>query len=258
MYIDTHTHLFTKEFSEDIEDVIARARENGVKSFLLPNIDVSSIPEVINLSENNNNCFSMFGLHPCSVGEQWENDLKIIRQTILENQTIAIGEIGIDLYWDDTFIIQQRLAFEQQVIWAKEMKLPIAIHVRDAFDEVFEILDRQHDENLKGVFHCFTGNAEQLNKALIYKDFYIGIGGVVTFKNGGVNKIIDQVPLDRMVLETDSPYLAPTPHRGKRNESSYIPIIAKTISEILSLPIDQIAKNTTENAIKLFGKDIYE
>jgi TatD DNase family protein len=258
MFIDSHTHLFSKEFDSDRSSIINQAIELGVKSFILPNIDLESVESVLNLANSNKNCFATLGIHPCSITKTWEQDLHSIRNYILNNQIVAIGEIGIDLYWDKSLIVEQKLAFEQQIIWAKEFKKPIIIHVREAFNEVFEIIDRQNDDNLRGVFHCFTGNQAQLEKCLSYKGFYIGIGGVVTFKNGGINKILHLCPLNRMLIETDSPYLAPTPHRGKRNESSYIPLIAETISDILSLPLIDIAKATTENAIDLFGEDIYE
>lgn len=255
MLVDTHTHLFTKEFDDDRAEVIERAKEQGVGKFLLPNIDLDSLDSLYQTALDFPECEVMLGLHPCSVSESWEHDLFKIRDEIAKHNPVAIGEIGIDLYWDKTFVFEQKMAFEQQIIWAKELSLPIAIHVRDAFDEVFEVLDRQNDEQLSGVFHCFTGNVEQALKALSYDGFMLGIGGVVTFKNAGLDKTLKEaVPLDRLVLETDSPYLAPTPYRGKRNESAYTSRVCEKVSDIYEVSEEEVARITTANAKLLFPK----
>lgn len=255
MLVDTHTHLFTEEFDEDRAAVIKRAQDLGVGKFLLPNIDLTSLDSLYQTQKDFPACEIMLGMHPCSVNENWEEELQKIRAEIQKHNPVAIGEIGIDLYWDKTFVFEQKMAFEQQIIWAKEFQLPIAIHVRDAFDEVFEVLDRQNDADLTGVFHCFTGDVAQAEKALSYDGFYLGIGGVVTFKNAGLDKTLkERVPLNRLVLETDSPYLAPTPHRGKRNESSYVVGICEKVSDIYEVSEQEVARITTENAKKLFPK----
>jgi TatD DNase family protein len=194
----------------------------------------------------------MLGLHPCSVKEDWETELETIRAGKLQHKIYAIGEIGIDLYWDKTHLDEQIQAFKQQILWAKSLKLPIVIHCRDAFDEVFKVLEQEQDDNLRGIFHCFTGTVEQANK-VIGLGFYLGIGGVVTYKNGGLDKILPQIDLSHIVLETDSPYLTPVPHRGKPNESSYLIYIAQKVAELYQTDIETIAGITTENSKLIFG-----
>ncbi len=253
-FIDTHTHLYSSQFNEDRDDVILKCFEKGVKKLLLPNIDLSSIEGMMKLVDKYpSNCHPMMGLHPCSVDENIENTLAQFEPYFSENHNfIAVGEIGIDLYWDRSFINQQIFAFETQITWAKKYKLPIVIHARDSFDEIFEVLDRVNDDQLTGVFHCFTGNFEQANKILSYGGFKLGIGGVVTFKKSGLEEVLKHIPLDHIILETDSPYLAPTPFRGKRNESSYIPLIAEKLSSIYGISEEEIGIITTQNALNLF------
>ncbi len=256
MWIDTHTHLFLPEFKEDIQEVIDRATAANVRKMLLPNIHAASVKPLKHLCDRFSDCLiPMMGLHPCYVNESWETELETIREELEKNTNTycAVGEIGIDLYWDKTYREQQKQVFQTQLKWAKQLHKPVAIHVRNAFDEVFEIIEKEIDENLKGVFHCFTGNKIQAERILSYQSFYFGIGGVVTFKNAGVDKVVKDIPLEKIVLETDSPYLAPVPYRGKRNESSFIPFIAKKLAEIKNVDIETVARQTTLNAQKLFN-----
>ena len=253
-FIDTHTHLFASEFDNDIEIVIKNALDNGISKMLLPNIDSTTTTKMLQLCDRHpNNCYPMIGLHPCSIKkDNLEKEISHVEQMLSQNKFIAVGEIGLDLYWDKSTLDLQKIAFESQIELAKKYKLPIAIHVRDSFDEAIEIVERLNDYNLSGVFHCFTGNLEEAQRIINLKNFYLGIGGVVTFKNGGINKIINQVSLDRIILETDSPYLSPTPFRGTRNESKYLLNIAHKMAELYNIDIEDIAKKTTKNAIDLF------
>lgn len=255
IFIDSHTHLYSESFEEDRDDMIKRALDAGVRKMLLPNIDVDSIEGMLDLELRfPENCFPMMGLHPTSVKEDWEAQLKVIEQQLFSRKFIAIGEIGIDLYWEKTFKDQQIAAFIRQIEWAKQLQIPIVIHARDSFPEIFEILDQHNDDRLKGVFHCFTGTIEDAKKIQGYGGFLFGIGGVVTFKKSGLDEVVRQLPLNELILETDSPYLSPSPNRGKRNESAYIPFIADKLSDIFEVSIEEIAKATTENAEKLFFK----
>ena len=253
-FIDTHTHLFSKEFDDDISEVIENAIDNGVSKMLLPNIDSSTTKKMLKLSQQfPQNCFPMIGIHPCSVKKNSiEKEIQHIEHMLEKNNFVAIGEIGIDLYWEKSTLDIQKLAFETQIKLAKKYQLPIVIHVRNSFDETIEIVEKLNDEKLTGVFHCFSGDIDQAQRIIDLKNFYLGIGGVVTFKNGGIDKIIDQINIDNIVLETDSPYLAPKPFRGKRNESKYILNIAQKLSEIYNLDIEKIANITTCNAVRLF------
>lgn len=253
MFIDTHTHLYSSQFDEDRDLMIERAFNEGVEKLLLPNVDSKSIQGMMALQKKYPTyCYPMMGLHPCSVDENWEDVLKDMRKRLDEYPFIAVGEIGIDLYWDKTFQIQQEQAFIAQIKWAKELDLPIVIHARDSFQEIFKILDHYMDERLKGVFHCFTGNADDYKKIKSYENFFIGIGGVVTFKKSGLDEVLKQFSLSDLVLETDAPYLAPTPFRGKRNESAYLPLIASKLSDIFEISEKEVARITTENAKQLF------
>lgn len=253
-FIDTHTHLFASEFDNDIDIVIKNALDNGISKMLLPNIDSTTTTKMLQLCDRHpNNCYPMIGLHPCSVKkDNLEKEISHVEQMLSQNKFIAVGEIGLDLYWDKSTLDLQKIAFGSQIELAKKYKLPIAIHVRDSFDEAIEIVERLNDYNLSGVFHCFTGNLEEAQRIINLNNFYLGIGGVVTFKNGGINKIINQVSLDRIILETDSPYLSPTPFRGTRNESKYLLNIAHKMAELYNIDIECIAKKTTKNAIDLF------
>ena len=254
MIIDTHAHLYAEEFSADQTEVFIRAEAAGVNYFLLPNINSESIPLMEKLLQEQKNTIPMMGLHPSYVKENWREELKIIETHLFKNPSkyCAVGEIGMDLFWDKTFIEAQKIVFRTQISWAKKFKLPIAIHARDAFDEIFEILDEENDETLKGVFHCFTGSIEQATKILDYGGFKLGIGGVVTYKNSGLTEVLNSVELKHLVVETDAPYLSPAPFRGKRNESSYLSYIIEKISGIYKLSDKIIAEVTSQNAIDLF------
>lgn len=255
MYIDTHTHLYSDAFDEDRDAMIQRALDAGVHKMLLPNIDVSSIPGMFELEKKYpENCFPMMGLHPTSVKEDWEAQLAVIKKHLFERKFIAVGEIGIDLYWETKFKDQQEQAFIEQINWAKELRIPIAIHARNSFPEIFEVLDQHNDERLTGVFHCFTGTKEDAQKVRSYGGFMFGLGGVLTFKKSGLDEVVKDLPLEELILETDAPYLAPTPHRGKRNESAYVPLVADKLSDIFEIPIEKIGEITTQNAEKLFFK----
>lgn len=255
MLIDTHTHLYSEQFQEDRTAMINRAIAAGVERMYLPNIDLASIEGMHALeTEFPDNCFAMMGLHPCSVEANWEVVLAEMKQHLEKRKYVAIGEIGIDLYWDKTFIEEQKAAFRTQIRWAKEMGLPIVIHARDSFPEIYAVLDEENDERLKGIFHCFTGTQEDVAKIKAYGGFYFGIGGVVTYKKSELPEVLPHIPLDRLLLETDAPYLPPVPFRGKRNESAYVIHTAEKIAEILELPFLQIRDITTQNALTLFGK----
>jgi len=251
-FIDTHTHLFSSEFAADRILVINRAIESGTKKMLLPNVDSSTCADLIALcSQFPDNCFPMMGLHPTSVKADFESELEFIEKLLFSRKFIAVGEIGLDLYWDKSFLAQQVIAFEKQIAWAKQLNLPIVVHARNSFAEIFEVFHRVGTNNLSGVFHAFTGNIEEAELA-VSQGFKIGIGGIVTFKNSGLDKVVEKLKLTDLVLETDSPYLAPIPYRGKRNESSYIMLIAKKIAEIFDISIDEVARTTTKTASELF------
>jgi len=230
-----------------------RCFDKGISRLFLPNVDVASIQLVSSLvNAYPANCFTMLGLHPCDVKADWEAELEQIMHADTGHKVYAIGEIGIDLYWDKTLLAEQQQAFKKQIAWAKQLDLPIVIHCRDAFDEVFAILNEEKDEKLRGIFHCFTGTLEQAEK-VIALGFYLGIGGVVTYKNSGLDKIVEQIDLKHIVLETDSPYLTPVPYRGKPNESSYLLYIAQKIADIHRMSVETVAAVTTENSVKIFG-----
>ena len=250
--IDTHTHLYLNQFREDIDDVIAQAKENGVKKFIFPAIDSSHFERMHNLKKKYpNDIFLMSGLHPTDVKENYKDELDFVVNTLKTNSYVAIGEIGIDLYWEKSFLKQQQDAFKFQIRLAIKHDLPIVIHCREAFNEIFEVLDKENCDKLRGVFHCFTGTLEEAQRA-INLGFVLGIGGVVTFKNGGIDKFLHKIDLKNIVLETDSPYLAPVPFRGKRNESSYIIYVLEKLSEIYGISKEKIAEITSKNAEKVF------
>ena len=252
MFIDTHTHLYSGEFNEDRTAIINKAISNSVTKLYLPNIDSNSIDGMLQLEkEFPDNCFAMMGLHPCSVKENYLDELTIVKKWLDKRKFIAIGEIGIDLYWDKTFITEQEIAFKKQIDWALEYNYSIVIHCRNAFDEIFTIL-QSYSKLPKGIFHCFSGDVEQAQKILALKNFKLGIGGVVTFKNSGLDKVVETISIEDIVLETDSPYLAPMPYRGKRNESSYIPLIAKKVAELKNISIEEVENVTTNNANFIF------
>jgi TatD DNase family protein len=252
-FVDTHTHLFSPSFDEDRTEIVHRAIKAGVETFLLPNIDIESIEPMYQLcAQFPQNCFPMMGLHPGSVDENWEANLAIIRKHLFERKNCAVGEIGMDLYWDKTFVNEQAEAFRQQVSWAKELNLPIVIHAREAFDEIFAIVDELNDERLTGVFHCFTGTLEQAKKIQNYGGFKLGIGGVLTYKKAGLDELLKDIDMSELILETDSPYLPPTPHRGKRNESAYLLHIAEKLADVKGITLAEVAKITSKNAHELF------
>jgi len=251
--IDTHTHLYLKQFKDDIDKVIQRSINKGINKFIFPAIDSTHFDDMHDLKNKYpGSIYLMSGLHPVDVKENFKEELEFVVNSLKSHSYVAIGEIGIDLYWDKTYLKQQQEAFEFQIRLAIKNDLPIVIHCREAFDEIFEILDKENCDKLRGVFHCFTGTLEQANRA-IQLGFKLGIGGVVTFKNGGIDKFLNRIDLNHIVLETDSPYLAPVPYRGKRNESSYITYIIDKLSEIYGLPIKKIASVTTKNAEKVFA-----
>ena len=250
--IDTHTHLYLEEFDEDRKQVVENAIDNNIRYMLLPNIDSESIKPMMDLcGEFPDNCFPMMGLHPTYVKENYEEELAIVDQWLEKGKFYGIGETGIDLYWDKTFIKEQIIAFRYQIELAKKYKLPIVIHSRDSFDEIYPILEDLNSPDLKGVFHCFTGNNEQAEK-IIDLGLELGIGGVLTFKNSGLDKVVEQISLDHIILETDSPYLTPVPFRGKRNQSTYINYIAEKLALIKNTSKEQVAEITSRNAIQLF------
>lgn len=253
MFTDTHTHLYSEEFNTDRKQLIDKAINNGVTKFYLPNIDSSSIEGMLKLEEHfPNNCFALMGLHPCSVGANVAYELAIIKQWLEKRKFVGIGEIGIDLYWDKTFINEQLQAFETQIRWALEYHYPIVIHCRNAFNEIFEVL-QSFKQLPKVIFHCFSGTVEEANKIIALGNFKLGIGGVVTFKNSGLDKVVEQIDLEHLVLETDAPYLAPVPFRGKRNEPIYLLEVAKKVAEIKQVSINEVAKITSKNAEFVFG-----
>ena len=251
-FIDTHTHLFLPEFDSDRDQVIINAQENGVEKVLLPNVDGSTTEHLLNLvTKYPDFCFPMIGLHPTSVKRNYKEELKNIESWLDKRKFYAIGEIGIDLYWEKSFKTQQEEAFRYQIDLAKKHNLPIVIHARESFDEIFRIMDEVMDEKLNGVFHAFTGNVTQANR-IIEWGFKIGIGGIVTFKNSGLDKVVNNIDINHIVLETDSPYLAPVPKRGKRNESAFVLYIAQKIAEIKNISLKEVAQTTTYNAKQLF------
>jgi TatD DNase family protein len=248
--IDTHTHLFLPEFDDDRKEVFQRARANNVTHFLLPNIDSSTLPSLMTIYEQYRDvCSPMIGLHPTSVGLNFEDELSSLEQHLGDNTFIGIGEIGIDLFWDKSHLGDQIIAFRRQLDWSVKYNLPVVIHSRDSFDEIMKVLDDY--TNLQGVFHCFCGDVIQAQR-VIDKGLMLGIGGVVTFKNGGLDRVIKNIPLEYILLETDSPYLSPVPFRGKRNESSYILKVAEKIAQITGVPLEEVARVSTSNARRLF------
>ncbi|WP_115462705.1 TatD family hydrolase [Winogradskyella aurantiaca] len=249
---DTHTHLYIEDFEQDIDAVIERAKSKGVTRFFLPAIDSTYSKAMLDLKERYpDEVFLMTGLHPTHVKENYKLELSHVENNLKISAYHAIGEIGIDLYWDKTTLEIQKKAFRYQIQLAKSYGLPIVIHCREAFSEIFEVLESERSEDLFGIFHCFTGTLDDANKA-IDLGFKLGIGGVVTFKNGKIDKFLDQIDLEHIVLETDAPYLAPVPFRGKRNESSYLSFILEKLETIYKIPISEIAKITTANSVKIF------
>lgn len=250
---DTHTHLYSSQFQEDRPEMIQRAIKAGVSRFFIPAIDSTYTQKMYDLeAQYPEHVFLMMGLHPCYVKENYLEELAFVEAQLKSRKFYAIGEIGIDMYWDKTTLEIQKIALRKQIQWAKEYKLPINIHGRDAFDEIFEVLESEKDEALFGIFHCFSGNYEQALQAISY-GMKLGIGGVVTFKNGGIDQFLHNIPIEHIVLETDAPYLAPVPYRGKRNESSYLVQVVEKLAAIYQIPVEQVAQITTQNSKQIFG-----
>jgi TatD DNase family protein len=251
-WIDTHAHLYSETFAPDRHEMLARIEQANVGRVYMPNVDHTSIEGMLEVEQKDPQRFiPMMGLHPCSVKADFEKELTIVESWLSKRKFVAVGEIGTDLYWDKTFWEEQKEAFCIQVSWAKKYQLPVVIHCRESINETIKLLEPMLDENLSGVFHCFTGSLEQANR-IISMGFHLGLGGVVTFKNGGLDKVIPELDLQRIVLETDSPYLAPTPHRGKRNEPHYIPVIAQRVADLKQMPLQELQQITTANALTLF------
>jgi TatD DNase family protein len=253
MLVDTHSHIYSKEFNGELSEAIKRAVDNGVERILLPNIDSSSIRLMLDLVDQYPQiCFPMIGIHPTSINEDYEEELELVEYWLTKRKFYGIGEIGIDLFWDKTFVEEQVVAFKYQLQLAKNHGLPLSIHTRESFELVYEILKEEQFPGMKGVFHAFTGTVEQAN-LVIDLGFKLGVGGIVTFKNSGVDKVISEIDISHLILESDAPYLAPTPLRGKRNESAYIIYTAQKLSEIYGLGVDEVARQTSQNACTLFG-----
>ncbi len=252
--IDTHTHLYLSQFDEDRAEMLERASQAGINKMILPNIDKESIPQIQKMrKEFPEYCVASMGLHPTSVKEDFEEELKACYEELKAGKYIAVGEMGIDLYWDKTFYEQQKQAFKEQVNWALEFDLPLIIHSRDSFDEIFELMDEVWNPKLKGVFHCFSGNKAHAEKIINDYQFKLGIGGVLTFKNSTLREEIKDINLSNMILETDAPFLAPVPYRGKRNESAYVALVAQKLAEVKGITVEEVAEITTKNAKDLFN-----
>lgn len=251
-FIDTHAHIYSSEFDTDREEVIRQAGSVNVRKILMPNVDHTSMDAMMEAENRFQGiCFAAMGLHPCSVKKDFQRELYIVEEWLAKRKFSAIGEMGTDLYWDKTFWEQQKEAFAIQIGWAKKYELPVILHCRETLDETIEMVEQLQDGTLRGVFHCFTGNLAQA-KRIIKLNFLLGIGGVATFRKGGLDVVLPEIPADKIVLETDSPYLAPVPHRGKRNEPSYIPLIAQRVAELKKIPVEEIKHQTTRNALQLF------
>lgn len=255
-FIDTHAHVYAAELSEDIDLVIKNALSTGIDKILMPAIDSASLEAMLKVEQQfPDQCIAMMGLHPCYVKANFEAELKLVEDWIAKRKFIAIGEIGLDFYWDKTFAKEQQLVFETQMQWALDLKLPIAIHTRNAMGETIEAVKPFAKNGLRGVFHCFSGSKESAEQ-IVGMGFHLGLGGVLTYKNAGVAEAIKGIPMEFLVLETDAPYLAPVPYRGKTNEPAYMLEVAKKLAEIKAMPLHEIAAITTRNAEKLFGLDI--
>lgn len=253
--IDTHSHLFLEEFSEDLPQVIERARSAGITHIFMPNIDSTTIDSMLSVCNTYNDyCFPMIGLHPTSVNADYEKELEIVARELKSfNKYIAIGEVGMDLYWDKTFLKEQQIVLDKQINWALEYDLPVVIHCRDAFGYIYNVLEPYKNTSLKGVFHSFTGTDDEAARILEFSGFLIGINGVVTFKKSRLPEVLTKIPLEKIVLETDSPYLTPVPNRGKRNESAYVKDTLMKVSDIYQMSPEAVGRVTSENALKVFG-----
>ena len=254
LMIDTHSHIYSEEFDADRDEVILRAQHAGVTKIILPNVDSDSLPRLLKLEARYPDyCYAAVGLHPDSVKENYQKELDVIREELERRRYIAVGEIGIDLYWDKTYQTEQILAFQTQVEWAIEFNLPVIIHVRNSHNETIQALKPYAGKGLKGIFHCFGGTPEEAAEIFSLGDFKLGIGGVVTFKNSGLAASLMHIPLENLVLETDSPYLTPAPFRGKRNESAYTVLVAEKLAQVYDMSVGEIDRITTENACSVFS-----
>lgn len=254
--IDTHSHIYGPEFDEDREQVVARAREAGVEHILLPNINAETIPQMLSLCVRYPGyCHPMMGLHPEDVREDWEQVLSAMWEQLQARRHpyIAIGEVGLDFYWDQTYRREQLAAFERQVCWARDLRLPLVVHTRAAYRELVEVMERHRQENLTGIFHCFGGTVDEARELLAFPGFVLGIGGILTYKKSTLPDVLRQVPLDRVVLETDAPYLAPVPHRGKRNESAFVAVTMQRMAEVYGCTPSEVDEITTKTAKRLFS-----
>lgn len=249
---DTHAHIYDEAFQEDFRAIMNRAKNNRVRKIFIPNVDSETAPKLVELCKTEEGVYGMMGIHPCSIKENYKEELANAKAWLDKEKFVAVGEIGLDLYWDKNFYNEQVEALKTQFHWSLEYDLPVAIHCRDAFDQIMEVITLPEFKNVRGIFHCFSGNAEQA-KRLVDLGYYLGIGGVVTFKNGGLDKALADIPLENMVLETDAPYLAPVPFRGKRNEPSYILNVAEKLAEIKGVDIATVANITSANSHKIFG-----
>ena len=253
MLVDTHSHIYSEDFSDDIEEVLQNAYNNDVRKIVMPNIDSGTIKRLLDLSNSYPHvCYPLMGLHPTSVSEDYKEELTVVQYWLDKHKFYGIGEIGIDLYWDRTFLHEQIEAFRYQIQIAKSRNLPIVIHVRESFNEVYQIVKEEQNGSLKGIFHCFSGDSTEAQK-INDLGFLMGIGGVVTYKNSNLGQVLKNVSINMLVLETDSPYLAPDPKRGRRNESANLVYVAQKLSEIYEMPFKEIAEITTANARTLFG-----
>ncbi len=251
MFIDTHAHIYSEEFKDDLENMLANAVIAGITDIYMPNIDSTSIDEMMRIAQKHKNCHAMMGLHPCYVKENYEDELAMVEKYLSEHTFAGVGEIGIDLYWDKTFAVEQEVVFRRQIALAKEHSIPFVIHSRDSLDITIDIVTEMQDGSLSGIFHCFNGTLDQA-KRIMNTGFLMGIGGVITYKNAGVDKVVADIPMEYIVLETDAPYLSPVPYRGKRNECAYISVIAEKIAEVKEITKSEIGAVTTFNANKLF------
>jgi|TARA_R100000365_G_C2747822_1_gene78164 TatD DNase family protein len=256
--IDTHAHIYSTKFDSDLDAVIEEIRNNGVEKIYMPNVDVATIDRMLECEKRYPGlCIPMMGLHPCDVKEDFLAQLDEMKGWLDKRPFAAVGEIGLDLYWDKTYFEQQQEALRVQIAWAKEKELPIVLHCRESMDETIEIVREEHDGKLKGIFHCFTGNLVQANQ-IIEMGFLLGIGGVSTYKNGGLDQVLPHIAIENLVLETDAPYLAPVPFRGKRNTPAYLPYIAERVGDLLELSKEEVALKTKQNALRLFKEFSYE
>lgn len=249
--IDSHCHIYAKEFAEEVEAVLERADNAGVRKIYMPAIDSTTHQNMLELAHKSPFCFPMMGLHPCSVKENFEEELSLIEDYLKKEKFAAIGETGLDFYWDQTFKKEQLFSLNKHAAWALQYNLPIVLHTREAMDETIAEMENYRGANLKGIFHCFSGNATQA-KQIIDMNFYLGIGGVASFKNSGMSEVLKEIPLQALLLETDAPYLAPVPYRGKRNEPAYLGLIAQKIAEIKNIDIEEVKRVTTQNAVQIF------